>query len=113
MVERTLIAIIAAVFVLSSWWWSHRQNATESFYELQLRERDAAIAQLRTMALPQIRGKPRAQVQTLVRDLYPQLDIISDDGMVAAGLLSVRFSEDDTATDFWLPWDAPKKPLIQ
>jgi hypothetical protein len=113
MVEKTLIVIIAAVFVLSSWWWSHRQSATEGFYEVQLRERDAAIAQLRTMALPLIQGKSREQVQRLVRDLYPQLDITSDDSMVAAGFLRIRFSEDDTATDFWLPWDAVAKPLIQ
>ena len=33
MVEKTLIAIIALIFLISSWWWSDRQNATENFYE--------------------------------------------------------------------------------
>jgi len=113
MVEKTLIVIIAVLFMLSSWWWSHRQNAAEAFYELQLRERDVLITQLRILALPQIQGTSREQVQVLFRNLYPQLDITLDDGMVAAGMLGVRFSEDDSATGFWLPWDAVKKPLLQ
>ena len=85
MVEKTLIAIIALVFLISSWWWSNRQNATESFYENQLRERDTVITQLRTLALPQVKGKTPKQVQALFQDLYPQYDVRQDNGVLFSG----------------------------
>jgi len=104
-----LIVIIAVVFFAASWWWSHRQNATEDFYELQLRERDAAIAQLCTLAFPQVQGKTPAQVRDLFKNLYPAYDLRSEDGNVMAGVLGVRFSEDDTASGLYLPGHDSKK----
>ncbi len=105
MVERTLIVIIAVVFFAASWWWSHRQNATEDFYEAQLRERDAVIAQLCTLALPQVQAKTPAQVKELFKGLYPVYEVRHEDGVVSAGSLRVRFSEADIATGLHLPWD--------
>lgn len=113
MVEKTLIAIIAAVFLISSWWWSHRQNATENFYEGQLRERDTVITQLRTLALPQVKGKTPEQVKALFQELYSQYDVRHDDGVLFSGLLGVRFSDGAAATGFYLPWDDSKKTPSQ
>ena len=105
MVEKTLIVIIAIVFVLSSWWWSHRQDATENFYEEQLHQRDAVTAQLRTLALPQVEGKTPAQVQELLQELYPQHKIHRDKDILFSGHLGVLFLEGDVATGFLLPGD--------
>jgi len=103
MVEKTLIVIIAVVFFLASWWWSHRQNATEDFFAGELRVRDALIAQLAALALPQIQGKTPEQVRTLFKNLYPATEVRLQDGVVYAGDLGVRFSEDETAEGLSLP----------
>jgi len=105
MVERTLIVIIAVVFFAASWWWSHRQKAAEDFYELQLRERDAVIAQLCELSQPQVTGKNPAQVLALFKRLYPAYDVRREDDSVLAGDLGVRFSEEGTAAAFYLPWN--------
>lgn len=109
MVEKTLIAIIALVFLISSWWWSDRQNATENFYEDQLRERDTVITQLRTLALPQVKGKTPEQVQALFKTLYPAHEVRLEDNSVYAGVLGVQFSEDEAAEGLFLPWDTVKQ----
>lgn len=106
MVEKALIAIITAVFLMSSWWWSNRQNDTVNFYEEQLRERDTVITQLCSMALPQVQGKTSVQVQELLRDLYPQYDMRDENGVFFAGSLGVCFSDEKAATGFFFPWDA-------
>lgn len=112
MVEKTLIAIIALVFLISSWWWSDRQNATENFYEAQLRERDTVITQLRTLALPQVKAKTPEQVQVFFKTLYPEHEVRLEENSVYAGVLNVRFSEDGAAEGLFLPWDPVKtKPL--
>jgi hypothetical protein len=113
MVEKTLIGIIALVFLISSWWWSDRQNATENFYENQLRERDTVITQLRTLALPQLKAKTPEQVQVLFKTLYPEYEVRLEDNAVYAGVLSVRFSEDGAAEGLSLPWDAIKQTPLQ
>jgi hypothetical protein len=113
MVEKTLIAIIALVFLISSWWWSNRQNTMEIFYENQLRERDTVITQLRTLALPQVKGKTPEQVQALFQEFYHEYDVRQENGLLFAGVLGVRFSDDDVATGFYLPWDESKKTPSQ
>ncbi len=113
MVEKTLIGIIALVFLISSWWWSDRQNATENFYGNQLRERDTVITQLRTLALPQLKAKTPEQVQVLFKTLYPEYEVRLEDNAVYAGVLSVRFSEDGAAEGLSLPWDAIKQTPLQ
>lgn len=105
MVERTLLVIIALVFVLSSWWWSHRQQATVSFYEEKLSQRDAVTEQLHMLALPQVKGKTPAQVRDLLQELYPQHAIQGDKGALVSGNLGVLFSEEGVATRFFLPGD--------
>jgi hypothetical protein len=105
MVEKTLIVIIALIFVLSSWWWSHRQEVTVNFYEVQLNQRDGVTEQLRMLALPQVKGKTSAQVRDLLQELYPQYVIQSDKGALVSGNLVILFSEDDVATRFFLPGD--------
>jgi len=109
MVEKTLIAIIAVVFLISSWWWSDRQNATENFYEAQLRERDAVMAQLRTLALPQVQGKTPEQVLVLFKTLFSAYEVRLEDNAVYAGDLGVRFSEDEAAEALSLPWDTARQ----
>lgn len=113
MVEKTLIAIIAVVFLISSWWWSDRQNATEDFYENQLRERDTVITQLRTLALPQVKGKTPEQVQVLFKNLYPEHEVRLEDNSVYAGVLVVRFSEDGAAECLSMPWETVKQTPLQ
>ena len=113
MVEKTLIGIIALVFLISSWWWSERQNATENFYENQLRERDTVITQLRTLALPQVKGKTPEHVQVLFKALYPAYEVRLEDNSVYAGVLGVQFSEDEAAEGLSLPWDTVKQIPLQ
>lgn len=108
MVERTLIVIIAVVFFAASWWWSHRQNTTEDFYEAQLHERDAVIAQLCALALPQVQGKTPEQVQALFKNLYPAHEVRLEENAVYAGILGARFSEEKTAAGLFLPWGIVK-----
>ena len=103
MVERTLLAIIVVVFFAAGWWWSNRQQNTEKFFQAQLRERDTAITQLCTLALPQVRGKTPAQVQNLFKDLYPNNELRQDNGMILSGQVGVIFVE-DAATGLYLPW---------
>lgn len=112
MIEKTLIVIIAVVFLASSWWWSNLQDATENFYEEQLRVCEAVITQLGTLALPQVQGKTPEKVQALFRNLYPQQDVRYDDGIVFSGALGVRFSE-DAAAGFVLPWDETQEASSQ
>jgi hypothetical protein len=109
MVERTLIVIIAAVFFVASWWWSNRQHATEEFYEAQLRERDAVMAQLRILALPQVQGKNPEQVRVLFKTLFPAHEVRLEDNSVYAGVLGVRFSEDGAADGLSLPGETIKQ----
>jgi len=109
MVERTLIVIIAVVFFMASWWWSNRQNATEDFYEAQLRERDAVLAQLRILALPQIQGKTPEQVQVFFKTVFPAHEVRLEDNAVYAGDLGVRFSEDGSVEGLSVPGDAGKQ----
>lgn len=113
MVERTLIIIIAVVFFMASWWWSNRQNATEDFFEAQLRERDALIAQLGALALPQVQGKTPEQVRVLFKALFPLHEVRLEDNAVYAGDLGVRFSEDGAAEGLSMPWDTVKKIPLQ
>ncbi len=105
MVEKTLLLIITFVFLLTCWWWSNRQEATENFYEEQLRERDAVIIQLCILAVPQVQGKTPKKVQTLFQNLYPQHDVRQEEGIIFSGALGVRFSKDAVATGFFLPGD--------
>ena len=105
MVEKALLSIITVIFLVTCWWWSNRQEATVNFYEEQLRERDAVVAQLCTVALPQVLGKAPAPVPELFQGLYPQHDVHYDNGVVSSGELGVRFSEEAIATGFFLPWD--------
>jgi len=109
MVEKTLIVIIAVVFFMASWWWSNRQNATEDFFEAQLRERDALIAQLSTLALPQVQGKTPEQVRALFKTLFPSHEVRLEDNAVYLGDLGVRFSEDGAAEGLSLPWNTVKQ----
>jgi hypothetical protein len=113
MVEKTLLLIITFIFLVTCWWWSNRQEATENFYEEQLRERDAVVAQLCTVALPQVQGKSPEQVQELFQGLYPQHDVHHDNGVIFSGELGVRFSEKAIATGFFLPWDDIEKAPSQ
>jgi hypothetical protein len=113
MVEKTLIAIIAVVFLISSWWWSGRQNATEKFYEDQLRERDTVITQLRTLAQPQVKGKTPEEIQVLFKTLYPEYEVRLEGNTVYAGVLSVRFSGEGAAEGLFLPWDTVKQTPLQ
>jgi hypothetical protein len=113
MIEKALIAIIAAVFLFSSWWWANRQSAAERFYEQQLRERDAVIAQLSTLALPQVKGKTGKKVQELFRNIYPQQEVRQEDGIIFSGALGVSFSEDAVATGFVLPWGTSEETPSQ
>jgi hypothetical protein len=113
MVEKTLIAIIALVFLISSWWWSQRQNATEKVYEAQLRERDTVITQLRTLAQPQVKGKTPEQVQALFKTLYPEYEVRLEDNAVYAGVFIVRFSEDGAAEGLSMLWDTDKQTPLQ
>ena len=105
MVEKTLIVIITLLFLMSSWWWTNRQDAMVEFYEHQLRERDAVISQLSTLALPQVKGKTPEKVQALFQNLYPQHDARLDNGMLFSGSLGVRFAEGGAATGFFVPGD--------
>jgi len=105
MVEKTLIVIITLLFLMSSWWWTNRQEATVESYEHQLRERDAVISQLSTLALLQVEGKTPETVQVLFQNLYPQHDTRLDNGMLFSGSLGLRFTKDGGATGFLLPGD--------
>jgi len=105
MVEKTLIVIITVLFLMSSWWWTNRQDATEEFYEQQLRERDAVISQLSTLALSQLKGKTPQKVQALFQNLYPEHNARFDNGMLFSGSLGVRFAKGGAAKGFVLPWD--------
>jgi hypothetical protein len=113
MVEKTLIAIIALVFLISSWWWSDRQNTTENFYKNQLRERDTVITQLLTLALPQVKGKTPEQVQILFKTLYPTQEVRLEDNSVYAGVLVVRFSENEAAEGLSMLWETVKQTPLQ
>jgi hypothetical protein len=113
MIERTLISIIAVVFLLSSWWWANRQDATERFYEEQLRGRDAVITQLHILALPQVKGKTVKNIQGLLQTLYPQQDVRHEEGIIFAGVLGIRFSEESLAEGFVFPWDRIKETPSQ
>lgn len=113
MIEKTLIAIIAVVFLLSSWWWSNRQSATENFYEAQLSERDAVITQLRTLALPQVQNQTPKTVQDLFHDLFPRQEVRHEKDVVFSGVVGVRFSEDAKAIGFLLPWDVVNETSSQ
>ena len=83
------------------------------FTKTQLRERDTVITQLRTLALPQVKGKTPEQVQVLFKTLYPEHEVRLEDNSVYAGVLSVRFSEDGAAEGLFLPWDAVKQIPLQ
>ena len=101
-----MLGIITLVFLLSSWYWSNRQQVSETFYAEQLQKRDAAIEQLHMLALPQVQGKTSAQVEKLFQNLYPQHEVRDDNGVLFAGELGVCFSDEKVATGFFAPGDA-------
>jgi len=113
MVEKTLIVIITLIFSISSWWWSNRQNDAETFYEVQLYERDAVITQLSRLALQQVQGKTPEEVQTLFQSLYPQNDALLENGILFSGPLGVRFAKGGVVSGFYLPWEEIEKASPQ